>query len=98
MDLPEESLFKFAFYHQLSHLSNPCSPTFVLIKMAEKVNVVTGKEQAKVKLFTNGSHGDAVIKTVENVADNLYLVDGILFPDGKNPYRSSHYEPIQITE
>lgn len=68
------------------------------IKMAGKVNVVTGKEQAKVKLFINGSHGDAVIKTVENVADNLYFVDGILFPDGKNPYRSNHYEPIQITQ
>jgi hypothetical protein len=34
--------------------------------------VATGKKQAKVKLFINGSHGDAVIKTVENVADNLY--------------------------
>jgi hypothetical protein len=60
--------------------------------------VATGKEQAKVKLFINGSHGDAVIKTVENVVDNLYFVDGILFPDGKNPHRSSHYEPIQPTQ
>jgi len=60
--------------------------------------VATGKGQAKVKLFINSSHGDAVTKTVENVADNLYVVDGILFPDGKNPYRSSRYEPIQITQ
>jgi acetyl esterase/lipase len=50
------------------------------ITMAKKVNAVTGKEQAKVKLFINGSHGDAVIKTVENVADNLHFVDGILVP------------------
>ena len=68
------------------------------IKMAEKVNAVTGKEQAKVKLFINGSHGDAVIKTAENVADNLHFVDGILFPDGRNTFRSSHYEPIRLTE
>ena len=68
------------------------------ITMAEKVNAVTGKEQAKVKLFINGSHGDAVIKTVENVADNLHFVDGILFPDSRNTFRSSHYEPIRLTE
>jgi hypothetical protein len=35
----------------------------------------------------------------ENMERNLQnFVDGILFPDGKNPSRSSHYEPIRITE
>lgn len=67
------------------------------IEMAKKVNTATGKEQARVKLFINGSHGDAAIKTVENVADNLYFVDGILFPGGRNPYRSLHYRPLKLT-
>ncbi len=68
------------------------------VKMAKNVNTATGKEQARLKLFINASHGDPVIKTVENVADNLYFVDSILFPDGKNPYRSLNYKPIQITK
>jgi|GEM_PF-697963 len=68
------------------------------IKMAKKVNIATGREQARVKLFINASHGDAAIKSIENVADNLYFVDGILFPGGKNPYRSLHYEPIKVTK
>jgi len=66
------------------------------IKMAKNVNTATGKEQARLKLFINASHGDPAIKSVENVADNLNFVDSILFPDGKNPYRSLNYKPIQI--
>ncbi len=68
------------------------------VNMAKRVNIATGREQAKVKLFIDAGHGAAAIKSVENVADNLYFVDGIMFPGGINPYRSLRYEPIQLTK
>jgi acetyl esterase/lipase len=73
-------------------------PFMQSIKMAKKVNIAAGREQARVRIFINASHGDAAIKTAENVADNLDFVDGILFPGGKNPHRSLRYELIQISK
>lgn len=73
-------------------------PFMQSVKMAKKVNIATGREQARIRLFINASHDDAAIRTVENVADNLDFVDGILFPGGKNPYRSLRYEPIRINK
>lgn len=67
------------------------------VKMAKQVNIATGGGQAKLKLFINASHGDAAIKTIENVADNLYFVDAVLFPGGVNPYRSNRYEPVKVS-
>jgi len=47
--------------------------------MQKKINEVTGKQTAELITFEGASHGDAVIKTKENVANDLNFVDKILF-------------------
>jgi acetyl esterase/lipase len=63
--------------------------------MEKKVNMVTGKRTAFLITFYGAAHGDAIIKTKENVARYLDFVDKILY-DGKNPYRNTNYLNIRI--
>jgi hypothetical protein len=48
------------------------------------------QNQAKLKIYINGAHGDSAIKTPESVDGNLDFVDQIMYSDGKNPYRSKN--------
>lgn len=68
------------------------------IDMARKINKITGKKQAHLKIFKGAIHSDTVIKTVENVADNLNFIDKIMYPYGINPYRTSYYQEVKITK
>lgn len=65
------------------------------VDMQKKVNEVTGKKVAELVLYKGASHGDAIIKSKENVAADLNFVDKILF-DGKNPHRNTNYTDIRI--
>lgn len=65
------------------------------VDMQKKVNKVTGKKVAELVLYKGASHGDAIIKSKENVAADLNFVDKILF-DGKNPYRNTSYIDIRV--
>jgi len=67
------------------------------VDMQKKINEVTGKQTAELITFEGASHGDAVIKTKENVANNLNFVDKILF-NGNNPYRNTNYIDVKIAE
>lgn len=66
------------------------------VQMAIKVNSITGEKRAKLKLFINGKHSDAIIKSISNVDDNLHFVDKIMYPDSYNPYRSKNYTKIKV--
>ncbi len=68
------------------------------VRMKARINRMTGRETAILKTFEGATHGDPVIKANANVADNLHFVDRILYPDGINPYRSSHYIDIRLKE
>jgi len=67
------------------------------VEMQKKVNEVTRKNTAELITFYGAAHGDAIIKTNENIARYLNFVDKILY-DGKNPYRSQNYIKIKILE
>ncbi|WP_161946697.1 alpha/beta hydrolase [Ureibacillus xyleni] len=67
------------------------------VKFAEKINAVTGKNQAHLKLLIKGKHGDKNIKSVENVDESLNFVDKIMYPERKNPYRTKRYKEIKTT-
>ena len=41
-------------------------------------------------------HGDAVIKTWDNVMDNLNFVDKVLWPYGVNPFRNDNKIDIKV--
>lgn len=66
------------------------------VQMAIKVNKLTGKNQAKLKIVINGKHSDPAIKSISNVDDNLYFVDKIMYPNSNNPYRSKKYVDIKV--
>lgn len=70
-------------------------PYIQSLYMEKKVNQVTGKKTAVLITFYGAAHGDAIIKTKENVSRYLDYVDKILF-DGKNPYRNTNYLNIKI--
>lgn len=67
------------------------------VDMQKKINEVTGKQTAELITFEGASHGDAVIKTKENVANDLNFVDKILF-NGNNQYRNTNYIDVKIAE
>lgn len=67
------------------------------VDMQKKINEVTGKQTAELITFEGASHGDAVIKTKENVANDLNFVDKILL-NGNNPYRNTNYIDVKIAE
>jgi len=63
--------------------------------MERKVNKVTGRRTAELITFYGAAHGDAIIKTNQNIARYLDFVDKILY-DGKNPYRNTNYINIKL--
>ncbi|MEL4026632.1 alpha/beta hydrolase [Lysinibacillus endophyticus] len=67
------------------------------VKFAEKINRITGRNQAQLKLMIKAKHGDKNIKSVENIDESLNFVDKIMYPDRKNPYRTKRYKEIKIT-
>ena len=67
------------------------------VKMQKEVAKKAGNRTAILTLFENAGHGDAMIKTYENVADNLNFVDEILF-NGNNPYRNTSYIRIRLKD
>ncbi|RNI31530.1 alpha/beta hydrolase [Rufibacter latericius] len=68
------------------------------VDMQKKVNEATGKQLAQLVPFEGASHGDPVIKTNRNVAENLNFVDRLLYPGGVNPHRSKNYVKIKLKE
>jgi len=67
------------------------------IVFAKKINNVTGKKQASLKLHINAIHSDEQMKSIENVDECLNFIDKIMYPDRKNPYRSRRYKEIKTT-
>lgn len=67
------------------------------VEFAKKVNQVTVKKQASLKLHVNANHGDDQLKTLENVDESLNFIDKIMYPDRKNPYRTKRFKEIKTT-
>ncbi|MDX9848251.1 MAG: alpha/beta hydrolase [Tenuifilaceae bacterium] len=65
--------------------------------MHSKVNNETDKPTAELIAFEGAGHGDAVIKSMDNVIQNLDFVDKILF-NGNNPYRNKNYIKIRLAQ
>ncbi|WP_321423854.1 alpha/beta hydrolase [uncultured Bacteroides sp.] len=66
------------------------------VQMRSEVTRYCGPGRATLKSFETLGHGDAAIKTWENVMDNLNFVDKILWPDGTNPYRNNNQIEIKV--
>lgn len=66
------------------------------VDMQKKVNEVTGKQTAELVTFDGAGHGDAILKSNENIAKYLDFVDKILY-NGKNPFRNTKYKLIKIS-
>ncbi|QCR34088.1 alpha/beta hydrolase [Lysinibacillus sp. SGAir0095] len=67
------------------------------VEFAKKINQVTGKKQASIKLHINATHGDNAIKNVTNVDETLNFIDKIMYTERKNPYRTKKYNEIKTT-
>lgn len=67
------------------------------IEFAKKINEVTQKKQASIKLHINAKHSDNQMKTITNVDECLNFVDKMMYPEQKNPYRSKRYKEIKTT-
>lgn len=65
--------------------------------MHSMVNDATNKLTAELIAFEGAGHGDAVIKSNDNVIQNLDFVDKILF-NGNNPYRNKNYIKIRLAQ
>jgi len=59
------------------------------VDMMKKINDVCGEGRATLKTYQGAGHANKVIRSKENLLDNLYFVDKIMYIDGKNPYRNS---------
>jgi dipeptidyl aminopeptidase/acylaminoacyl peptidase len=66
------------------------------LDMQKKVKEQTGIEPRLIT-FMGAAHGDARIKSTENVIYNLRFVDKILY-DGKNPHRNTNFMIIKIAD
>jgi hypothetical protein len=53
-------------------------------------------DRASLKTFDGAGHGDAIIKTWDNVMDNLNFVDKVLWPYGVNPFRNDNKIDIKV--
>ena len=67
------------------------------VEFAQKINQVTGKKQASLKLHINATHGDHDIKNVTNVDETINFIDKIMYPERKNPYRTRKYKEIKTS-
>jgi acetyl esterase/lipase len=65
------------------------------VKLWRKVNLIAGMGRARLKLIKGAGHGDDQIKTDENVKDDLYFVDEILWA-GNNPNRSDKMKSVAL--
>ncbi len=65
--------------------------------MMMKVSDVTGKSIAEMNTFKGAVHGDPMIKSPDNVINNLTFVDNILW-GGKNPNRNTDYKEIKLSK
>jgi len=67
------------------------------VEFAKKINNITGKKQASLKLHINAGHGDNNIRNTTNVDETLNFIDKIMYTDRKNPYRVKRYKEIRTT-
>ena len=67
------------------------------VDFAQKINQLTGKKQASLKLHINATHGDHDIKNTTNVDETINFIDKIMYPERKNPYRTRKYKEIKTT-
>jgi acetyl esterase/lipase len=67
-------------------------------RMAIRVNAVTGRPRAKLKLLIDAGHRDPAGVTPVTMSQVLDFVDAILFPEDGNPHRSSFYPNIQMID
>lgn len=65
------------------------------VEMCNMINQLAGPGRAQIKLFPGASHGSEIIKTDENLKDNLNFVDQVLW-GGKNPYRTEKLIMIRM--
>ena len=65
------------------------------VEFAKRINEVTQKKQASIKLYINGTHSDNELKTATNVEECLNFIDKIMYQERKNPYRSKRYKDIK---
>ena len=106
----QENADKARIASPIEYVSKDFPPIFILhgtndqivpfeqsVKFAEKINRVTGKNQAQLKLFIKGKHGDKNIKSVQNIDESLNFVDQIMYLNRKNPYRTKRYKEIKMT-
>ncbi|MCM3388761.1 alpha/beta hydrolase [Ureibacillus chungkukjangi] len=67
------------------------------VDFAKKINQVTEKKQASLKLHINATHGDNDIRNVTNVDETMNFIDKIMYPERKNPYRTRKYNEIKTS-
>jgi acetyl esterase/lipase len=72
------------------------APYHQSVKLLAEINRVCGEGHATLKTFDGAGHGDAVMKTWQNVMDNLNFVDKVAWPDGVNPNRNDNKTEIKI--
>jgi len=65
------------------------------VRFYHKVNKIAGMGRAQIKLIQGADHSDPRIKTDDNVKDNLFFVDQILW-NGNNPFRTDSLPEIHI--
>ncbi|MBN9292981.1 MAG: alpha/beta hydrolase [Flavobacteriia bacterium] len=74
------------------------SPYIQSVEMFDKIqNITKDPSRAKLITFENAVHGDSVIKTTQNVLNNLDFVDDILWK-GNNPFRTDNLIKIEVEE
>ena len=66
------------------------------VKLLEAIKNACNDDRASLKTFDGAGHGDAVIKTWNNVMDNLNFVDKVLWPYGVNPFRNDNKIDIKV--
>lgn len=59
------------------------------VDMMKKINAVCGEGRATLKTYKGAGHANKQIRGKENLLDNLYFVDKIMYKDGENPYRNT---------
>ena len=83
--------------HMIHGTNDSIVPFEQSVEFAKKINTVTGKKQASLKLHINATHGDNAIRNITNVDETLNFIDKIMYKDRKNPYRVKRYKEIKTT-
>jgi len=65
------------------------------VDMMKKINQLCGEGRATLKTYRGAGHANRFIRGRDNILDNLYFVDKIMYKDGKNPHRNNSKRVIR---